>query len=67
MKEENEINKYDQLVKEAYKDFKIAYNLSNGKLKEDLKNKIIGLAKEKHEAAIKFCEEHNINYNDNKE
>ena len=67
VKEENEINKYNQLVKEAYKDFKIAYNLSNGKLKEDLKNKIIGLAKEKYEAAIKFCEEHNINYNNNKE
>lgn len=66
-KEENKINEYSQLVKEAYEDFEIAYNLSKDELKEDLKNKIIGLAKEKNEVAIKFCEEHNIDYKNYKE
>ena len=66
-KEENKINEYSQLVKEAYEDFEIAYSLSNSKLKKYLINKIIVLAKENNETAIKFCEEHNIDYKNYKE
>ena len=61
-KEENKINEYSQLVKEAYEDFEIAYSLSNSKLKKYLINKIIVLAKENNETAIKFCEENDIDY-----
>ena len=57
-----------QKVEEAIKDFIKAYELNNNnEIKEKAKSQLINLAKEKHEAAIKFCEEHNINYNDNKE
>ena len=54
-------------IEEAIKDFITAYELDNNEVKEKAKNRLINLAKEKNEAAIKFCEEHNINYKDNKE
>ena len=53
-------------IKESIKDFIKAYNLDNdNRIKEKAKNRLINLAKEKNEAAIKFCKEHNINYKDN--
>ena len=52
---------------EALKDFENAYNLADNELKKELINRIIVLAQNNDEVAIKFCEEHNINYNDNKE
>ena len=55
-------------IKESIKDFIKAYNLDNdNRIKEKAKNRLINLAKEKNEAAIKFCEEHNIDYKNYKE
>ena len=54
-----------QLVKieEAIKDFIKAYELNNNnEIKEKAKSQLISLAKENYEEAIKFCEEHNIDY-----
>ena len=54
-----------QLVKieEAIKDFIKAYESNNNnEAKENSKNQLINLAKENYEEAIKFCEEHNIDY-----
>ena len=60
-----------QLVKieEAIKDFIKAYELSNNnnEIKESSKNQLIILAKNGNETAIKFCEEHNIDYKNYKE
>lgn len=61
------IEEYNKLVNEAYNDFKTACSLANSELKKELINRIIVLAQNNDEVAIKFCEEHNINYNDNKE
>ena len=59
------LEKYEK----ALKDFIKAYELSNNNIevKEKAKSQLIILAKNGNETAIKFCEEHNINYNDNKE
>ena len=55
-------------IEEAIKDFIKAYELNNNnEIKEKAKSQLIILAKNGNETAIKFCEEHNINYNDNKE
>lgn len=52
-----------QKIKEAIEYFIKAYKLDNDKeVKENSKNELINLAKEGYEEAIKFCEEHNINY-----
>ena len=56
------------IYEEAIKDFIKAYELNNNnEIKEKAKSQLIILAKNGNETAIKFCEEHNINYNDNKE
>ncbi|CCY74958.1 tetratricopeptide repeat protein [Brachyspira aalborgi] len=67
IKKDNKIEEYNKLVNEAYNDFKTACSLANSELKKELINRIIVLAQNNDEVAIKFCEEHNINYNDNKE
>lgn len=54
-------------IEEAIKDSITAYELDNNEVKEKAKNRLINLAKEKNEAAIKFCEEHNIDYKNYKE
>lgn len=66
IKKDNKIEEYNKLVNEAYNDFKTACSLANSELKKELINRIIVLAQNNNEVAIKFCEEHNINYN-NKE
>ena len=59
---------YNKLTEEAIKDFIKAYESNNNnEAKENSKNQLINLAKEKNEAAIKFCEEHNIDYKNYKE
>lgn len=65
LKEKNS-EEYNKLANEAYNDFEIAYNLSKDELKEELKDKILQLAKEGYKDAIEFCKKYNINYNDNK-
>lgn len=67
IKKDNKIEEYNKLVNEAYNDFKTACSLANSELKKELINRIIVLAQNNDEVAIKFCKEHNINYNDNKE
>ena len=67
IKKDNKIEEYNKLVNEAYNDFKTACSLANSELKKELINRIIVLAQNNDEVAIKFCEEHNINYNNNKE
>jgi tetratricopeptide repeat protein len=52
---------------EALKDFENAYNLADNELKKELINRIIVLAQNNDEVAIKFCEEHNIDYKNYKE
>ena len=66
LKEKNS-EEYNKLANEAYNDFEIAYNLSKDELKEELKDKILQLAKEGYKDAIEFCKKYNINYKDNKE
>ena len=52
-----------QKVEEAIKDFIKAYESNNNnEAKENSKNQLINLAKQGYEEAIKFCEEHNIDY-----
>ena len=67
----NNKKEYNKLFKEAYSDFKEAYRLfyDDDILKNKMEAQFIKLIKENNEVAIKFCEEHNINYkdNDNKE
>ena len=67
IKKDNKIEEYNKLVNEAYNDFKTACSLVNSELKKELINRIIVLAQNNDEIAIKFCEEYNINYKDNKE
>lgn len=66
---QNKKEEYNKLIKEAHNDFNKSYSLvyNNDKLKNEIEKQLINLAKEKNEAAIKFCEEYNINYKDNKE
>lgn len=66
LKEKNS-EEYNKLANEAYNDFEIAYNLSKDELKEELKDKILQLAKEGYKDAIEFCKKYNINYKYNKE
>ena len=50
-------------IEEAIKDFIKAYESNNNnEAKENSKNQLINLAKQGYEEAIKFCEEHNIDY-----
>ena len=65
-KEKNN-EEYNKLINEAYNDFKTSYNFINNELKKEIEKQLINLAKEKNEAAIKFCEEHNIDYKNYKE
>ena len=55
-------------IEEAIKDFIKAYELNNNnEIKEKAKSQLIILAKNGNETAIKFCEEHNIDYKNYKE
>ncbi|WP_288623931.1 tetratricopeptide repeat protein [uncultured Brachyspira sp.] len=55
-------------IKDAIKDFIKSYELDNdNKIKEKSKRQLIKLSKQGHEAAKKFCEEHNIDYKNYKE
>ena len=55
-------------IEEAIKDFIKSYELDNNDgIKEKAKNQLINIAKEGYEEAIKFCEEHNIDYKNYKE
>lgn len=67
IKKDNKIEEYNKLVNEAYNDFKTACSLANSELKKELINRIIVLAQNNDEVAIKFCEEHNIDYKNYKE
>ena len=66
---QNKKEEYNKLIKEAHNDFNKSYSLvyNNDKLKNEIEIQLIKVAKEKHEAAIKFCEEHNIDYKNYKE
>ncbi len=66
---QNKKEEYNKLIKEAHNDFNKSYSLvyNNDKLKNEIEKQLINLAKEKNEAAIKFCEEHNIDYKNYKE
>ena len=48
---------YNKLIEEAYNDFMKGYDLADDKLKEEYKQKVINLAKQGFEAAIKICNE----------
>lgn len=66
---QNKKEEYNKLIKEAHNDFNKSYSLvyNNDKLKNEIEKQLINLAKEKNEVAIKFCEEHNIDYKNYKE
>lgn len=51
-KDSKKLKKYDE---EAYNDLDTVYKLANEKIKETIKNQVIGMAKEGNDIAIKFC------------
>ena len=55
---------YKKFFDDVYNDLDTAYNLANKELKEIIKNKIINIAIQKNEVAIKFCENKGLNIKD---
>ena len=55
---------YKKFFDNVYNDLDTAYNLANEQLKEIIKNKIINIAIQKNEVAIKFCENKGLNIKD---
>ncbi|MEI0488992.1 tetratricopeptide repeat protein [Brachyspira pulli] len=55
---------YKKFFDDVYNDLDTAYNLANEQLKEIIKNKIINIAIQKNEVAIKFCENKGLNIKD---